>query len=631
MIQQLLRYYDEFMPDEAKIPYGYSRKEIAYVLEIDAEGNIFSFGGPDYVSLLDDDKKGKMFNVPDDYVPDNGFLPRFLYGRMGYMFHIPDKKGKFGWFNGQWDLHKSLLGDLAENGYAPAIAILRYFEKESKNVRVFTEDQVKELASGIFTFRYEGEYLFNDPEFKIVWEKSLQSGKLGRSAFSDNVGLILDEPHPKFGSSVIPGAGAGGTLVSRKKEIDAFKMELPLPSITRADVYKYRSALTYLMTLKEKRIIERKKPDKDTEDKSKRKKIKKVAISEDGDKVIEQNDTYTHYFYRTKVTEDLTILHWAEMAKPFDMEVLLGPDEDDAENSETLGNEELKEVFNRACRGVGFELGEQDPVVHIYGILGQQGRIRILFSADEFLNDLLVNSLEHVKRLKMVGLNKWASVFALLNSVLPEGASLKQYQALAQGMVLSVLTGVQYPEPLFVMAVERIKNAIVTEKFSIGSFSGKYIVALIQAMMIKNYNLEVRDMSVLESNTAYLLGRVYAAAWLTADKDDRENMDKVMQRWFRVAMETPAVAYAPYLQSARIHKANDFRIAEIMKEIKEPLPERLSVKEQGLWMLGFYHQYASHFKLGIAKKETTEAADGNNTDAVVEDSNEIGEEHKEEM
>lgn len=133
-------------------------------------------------------------------------------------------------------------------------------------------------------------------------------------------------------------------------------------------------------------------------------------------------------------------------------------------------------------------------------------------------------------------------------------------------------------------------------------------------------------MSVLEGNTAYLLGRVYAAAWLTVSKDDRDNMDKVMQRWFRVAMETPAMAYAPYLQSARIHGANDYRIAEIMKEIKEPLPERLSVKEQGLWTLGFYHQYASHFKLGVPKDTEEKATDEKDVDVTGTGSDEVKEE-----
>ena len=114
------------------------------------------------------------------------------------------------------------------------------------------------------------------------------------------------------------------------------------------------------------------------------------------------------------------------------------------------------------------------------------------------------------------------------------------------------------------------------------------------------------ELDVMKDDVAYLLGRVFAVAWLTVDKDHRSNMDRVKERWFRAAMETPSLAYGQYLQSARLHGANEYKIAEILSRIHEPYPERLSMKEQGLWTLGYYHQVAQQFKIGMPKEESKE-------------------------
>ena len=100
------------------------------------------------------------------------------------------------------------------------------------------------------------------------------------------------------------------------------------------------------------------------------------------------------------------------------------------------------------------------------------------------------------------------------------------------------------------------------------------------------------ELNQLESNTAYLLGRVFAVALATVDANRRDNMEKVKERWFRAAMETPSVAYGQFLQSAELYNANEYKITEIMDKIRTPLPQRLSLEEQGMWMLGYYHQLA---------------------------------------
>ena len=156
--------------------------------------------------------------------------------------------------------------------------------------------------------------------------------------------------------------------------------------------------------------------------------------------------------------------------------------------------------------------------------------------------------------------------------------------------------------------IEKAKTAMVTDKFSVTSLTFVRYVSVIKAVLIKNYGREdnLMELDAMKDDVAYLLGRVFAVAWLTVDKDHRNNMDRVKERWFRAAMETPSLAYGQYLQSARLHGANEYKIAEILSKIHVPYPERLSMKEQGMWTLGYYHQVAYQFKIGRTDEDAKE-------------------------
>ena len=582
MIQERIRFYDNYMPDDKRIPYGYSLKAFGYALNIDEDGNLL-----DIVSLVNVDKKehGLEFVVPDNGKPESsGAVPRFLWGKMKYIFKVEGREKDFTYFEKQKQFHLSLLKKASEEGNKNAQAICRYFE--NAGISRFSKDEKKQYDAYLFTFRVNGMYLFDDKTLCVYWDAYMNEGKQGISAFTGEKGKLLEGPPPQFSSAIIKGTGSGSPLIFRKKDIDAYQMEMPLPQITQLDVHKYSSAFEYLMTRKEMRTREERK------EKTDKKTGEKVVTT----KTVE----YPYFYHKNVIGDELTLMYWAESKTPLDMNPMFGRS-DKAEDG--LKADDLRDMLVRACCGLGFKVGEDNPVVHIYGLIGVTGRIRLVFSAHELAGDMINNATAHQKRMCLVGLKRIPSVFNIMDLIIADSEKTSYYNNVIKDLVMAIVLGTNYPERLYVAAIEKLKTGIISGDFKIGSYFGTNLVSLIKAVLIKNYKMEVSEkLDEWEMNTAYLLGRAYAAGWLYTDSKRRDNMTKVMERWYRPAQETPKMAYAPYFASARVYDLKDYKIAEIMKDIKE-IPERLSLKEQGMWVLGFYHEYAKIFKIGEPKKD----------------------------
>lgn len=95
------------------------------------------------------------------------------------------------------------------------------------------------------------------------------------------------------------------------------------------------------------------------------------------------------------------------------------------------------------------------------------------------------------------------------------------------------------------------------------------------------------------TNIAYLLGRLFAV--LEKTQKDAGN-ETIRARYFASAMTTPKVVYPILLRLAQHYISkieygyiNDKRIENIIKEI-DYFPSYLSLDEQGVFILGYYHQ-----------------------------------------
>ena len=114
------------------------------------------------------------------------------------------------------------------------------------------------------------------------------------------------------------------------------------------------------------------------------------------------------------------------------------------------------------------------------------------------------------------------------------------------------------------------------------------------------------SLNVESKNQAYLLGRLFAVLEKAQEEAAGTKLNSTIKdRYFTSACANPATTFPVLLRLAQHHiaKANyghnlEKRIREIMDsfEVTEnPFPRALSLEQQGIFILGYYHQRANFF------------------------------------
>ncbi len=551
MICDLIRFYDNFLPEEDKIPFGYKKEVISYAIDLEADGSIKSI-----VELPCGEKeRGQEFICPSDGKPESsGPVPRFMWGKIKYFVRNwvdvkdpkkPEKSKIVGesFFLASKKMHEEIL----QNCNSEAAKIIRnFFEKLSATDRIFKAEDYIAYRGKNFLFRYNGKYLIDDKDIRYAWEHRTIEGEQGYSCFSGKKELIRKQVQPQFN---IIGTAAGSPLIARKEDVDSFQLRYPMPDISYEDTFKYSEALYYML--------------------SKR----------GGENNLRKYCT---------VLGDMTVLHWAETKDDIDFSLFFSGESDGFNDD----NETLNGMFKHI--GLGEDFNKVEIPCHIVGLIGRSGRIQQAFNFSDSLNSIVEAAYEHRERLRIKGLGKRPSFYAILQLVADKGDKLDKYHTLVKDLFAAVIGKSVYPMYLYSSILEKAKTELIIGDVKEDSYRFIQYMSILKSVLIKNFGKgeSLMELNQLETNTAYLLGRVFAVALATVDASRRDNMEKVKERWFRAAMETPSVAYGQFLQSAELYNANENKILEIMDKIRVPLPQRLSLEEQGMWMLGYYHQLA---------------------------------------
>lgn len=109
---------------------------------------------------------------------------------------------------------------------------------------------------------------------------------------------------------------------------------------------------------------------------------------------------------------------------------------------------------------------------------------------------------------------------------------------------------------------------------------------------------------------AYVLGRLFALL----EKAQREALGQninatIKDRYFTSACASPATVFPLLLRLSHHHTAKaeyggviDRQIQDLLQLLEaKPFPQRLTLEEQGVFVLGYYHQRAAFY----AKNETS--------------------------
>jgi CRISPR-associated protein Csd1 len=108
------------------------------------------------------------------------------------------------------------------------------------------------------------------------------------------------------------------------------------------------------------------------------------------------------------------------------------------------------------------------------------------------------------------------------------------------------------------------------------------------------------------NNRSYLLGRLFAVLEKVQRDANPGIKSTIRDKYFSSASTTPASTFPTILSLAQHHISKleygayyDKMIGEIMDKLEvddDPFPKNLSLDEQGIFYLGFYHQRNKFYK-----------------------------------
>jgi CRISPR-associated protein Csd1 len=206
----------------------------------------------------------------------------------------------------------------------------------------------------------------------------------------------------------------------------------------------------------------------------------------------------------------------------------------------------------------------------------------------------------------------YITVGHLLQETVSQKSKDKDASPLMAGSVMrSILTGAPYPAALYYAIINRIRADVDDDQKHIHKI-GYVRAAVIKAFLTRKYRnqdkyQEVLVMSLNEQATtpAYVLGRLFAVLEKAQQEAIGDVNASIKDRYFTSACASPASVFPVLLRLSQHHisKAEygrhlDGRIQDILGLLdiqKNPIPARLTLDEQGVFVLGYYHQRAAFY------------------------------------
>lgn len=194
------------------------------------------------------------------------------------------------------------------------------------------------------------------------------------------------------------------------------------------------------------------------------------------------------------------------------------------------------------------------------------------------------------------------SLFSLLRSVAPQNDSKNISPNLSGEIMRSILSGGHYPETLLLAAHVRIRaNRDVSYP----------LAKLIKAFLIRNRRRQI-TMSLDKScdSIGYRLGRLFAALErIQTDANPGINAT-IRDRYYASASATPSAVFGVLLRLKNYHLAKlsktgfyETLLGEIIENIKS-FPAHLSMEEQGMFAIGYYHQRQNFYERKVVDSDT---------------------------
>lgn len=567
ILQALVEHYEALAKRGEISKPGWCTEKVSFALDISLEGELL--GILPLVQLVQRGKKEaevpQSLNVPERVVRSSGVKANFLCDNASYFlgFDSSNSKRAVECFEAAKELHLSILND-SKGIYANAVKefFATWNPANAENNSVL--EPYKDKLSGVnFVFMIDGEnYAHLDEETQVLWEeysnKSSDAEKVHClvSGKEDNIVRL----HGKIKG--IQGAqSAGANLVSINA--NAYESyDIGTDKMPNAPVGEY-AAFAYVTTINH---------------------------------LIAERD------YKQTIG-DTTVVYWSEKAEPKPKQMFSLFAVSDSPNQDGI----LKGVMDNLAKGLPIDDVDITQKFYIMGLAPNAARVSIRFFLQSTFGTVLDNLRNHYLRLEIVrpsyDMREYLSIPMLLAETVNPNSKNKSASPLLAGTVFqSIIKGTPYPYSFYHAVISRIRAG---DKVSRGR------AAIIKAYLCQHLSEEYKEVLTVAlnteaSNTAYVLGRLFAVLEDIQQQANPGINSTIKDRFFTSACSTPAVVFPRLLQLSNHHIAKLEYSVKMKKEIgdildkldfsENPFPVNLSLNEQGIFILGYYHQTQFRYK-----------------------------------
>lgn len=578
ILQALVKHYETLAAQEKVSRQGWCRARVSYALDIDQAGSVRGI-----ISLKQEEERGKkkvwvapFIEVPEMVPRSSGVSSNFLCDNSKYILGI-DKDGadkrSMECFEAAKKKHLELLGAVQNKA---AEAVKNFFltwgpERAKENAHVL--EKWEEITDGGNLTFYTGMcYVQEDETIRKAWLQHAQEDGEGERAICLVTGERTEISRIHSTIKGVQGAqSSGAALVSfNAPSFESYGKEQSYNApVGKYAAFAYTTALNYLLT---------------------------------------QRD----YVFRLG---DTTIVFWAEDGEEIYQNAFAEFMEPQGDNQETIRGAFENLQNGQAIDIDGMELNPEQRF-YILGLAPNAARLSVRFFYQDSFGNILTNMERHYKRMEIVRPSWDTREYLGIWRVAKETVNQKSKEAKPQpGMAASVfesiLSGSRYPESLY-------NNVLMRIRAEQGNVT-RGRAAIAKAHLIRNYNhqwtKEGLSMSLNESckDIAYVLGREFAVLEAIQEEANPGINTTIKDRYFNSACATPAVIFPLLFKLKESHvrkmqlekKGTKIYYEKLLTELQGKIevidnvvayPKRLSLEEQGMFILGYYHQVQKRFE-----------------------------------
>lgn len=571
ILQALVDCYEALSASGKIARPGWGPVKTSIALELTETGEISQV-----IFLKEEVEKGKkkvlvpkIFDLPAPVKRTVGVAANFLCDNPSYILGFDDKgkpKRSLECFAACKALHEKVLDGVESPATKAVLAFFQNWKPEKAREHPALQDYMDELlAGGNLIFRYDGQFMHEDPAIRQAWQEYYDQSGDGPDMVclvTGNTGPV-ENIHPSV-KGVQGAQSSGAALVSfNAPAFCSYGKEQNLNAPTsKYAAFAYTSALNYLIASPE---------------------------------------------YSSHVG-DTTVLFWAKNGNPeyssiFNWGIFGG--------TAPYNERELRSMIQDLCKGqaVTYEETLLDPDMDFYilGLAPNAARLSVRFFLHNHFGSILQNVQAHYDRLEIVkpSFEKFETlpVWKLLSETVNQNSREKEpVPTLAGETLRAILNNTRYPATLLNGVTIRIR---AERKITRGR------AAILKAYYLQNTHPDVPkevltvSLNPESKNPYYTLGRLFSVLEAVQSAANPGINATIKDRYFNSASATPSIVFPTLLNLSEKHRKKltvgqriyyEKQIMELLAVLGESFPVRLSLPQQGAFQLGYYHQTQQRYQ-----------------------------------